>query len=205
MEPHVKTVNKMIRFVTNNFSPYHKKLFKKQFIGLYSQNRSRSYGGLTRNDSRILVPYITIAKRSMYTSNSLKKHLKECSNELRDMKYHEPTWRGYYASGYHGKWMFVEYGSFYKSRTIGGFYSDNYELHLNATLAHEVAHAVQAYCSLHDYHKFGNNYKSHGTVWKEIYSQLREKYINPFVQPLDIKELNNYIESYKRVYNDKVK
>lgn len=203
MEPHVKTVNKMIRFITKDFSPRHKKIFKAQFIGLYNQTNSRSYGGLTRNNGN-WVPYITIAKRSMYTAESLKKHYEECKHELRNLKYHKPNWRGYYAAGFHEKWMFIEYGSFYKSRTIGGFYSENYEHHLNATLAHEVAHAVQGYCNLYNYDLFGTNFKSHGTVWKEIYSRLREKYINPYVQPLDMKELNQYIENYKEMFNERM-
>ncbi len=204
MEEHIKVANKMIRFITKDFTPQHKKTFKKQFIGIYNEVPDISYGGLTRNKCGYKVPYITIAQRSMVDENSFELH-KEKQRGLRHLPDCKTNWGGCFASGYFGRWMFVEYASFHMSHSIGGFYSDDYKHHRDATIAHEIAHAVQAYCHWHNYHEFGGDYKSHGLVWKELYSRLREKYINPLVEPIDRAALDGYITNYKKIYAERVK
>ncbi len=200
MEDHIKMANKMIRFITKDFSNYHKSNFKKKFLGIYGQAKNRSYGGV-KNRNGVLVPYITIAQRSMVDQTSLSEHLHTTKTKMQNLSHCRKNWAGVYSSGYFGRWMFAEYQSFHKSKTIGGFYSDDYRLHLYATIAHEIAHAVQHYCSWNEYHPFGTNYKSHGKVWRSIYSLLREKYINPYVVTLDADEIENYIDKYTKIWD----
>lgn len=70
---------------------------------------------------------------------------------------------------------FLEYSSYDKDPIIGGFYSLNYADKIKATVAHEVAHAIQYF----DYKK--NNYRDtpHGAVFKNYYKMLRKEFINP--------------------------
>ncbi len=204
MEEHIKVANKMIRFATKDFNTAHKKSFKNQFIGIYNKAKEGSYGGLMRNENGYRVPYITIAQRSMVGAESRELHFKK-QRGMRHLSSCKTNWGGCFAAGYFERWMFVEYPSFHLSKSIGGFYSDDYRLHRDATIAHEIAHAVQAYCHWHNYHRFGTDYKSHGLVWKELYSRLREKYINPYIEHIDKKELAGYIIDYKKIYDERVK
>lgn len=199
MEDHIKMANKMIRFITKDFNTFHKRNFKTRFTGIYGGAKKRSYGGIKSMDGHI-VPYITISQRSMVNETSKAEHFDNCKSTLRDLSYYRANWASVYSTGYYDRWMFAEYQSFHKSKTIGGFYSDDYRMHLYATIAHEIAHAVQHYCKWHDYHIFGNNYKSHGRVWRSIYSLLREKYINANVVPLDMDEIAKYIVEYTKIW-----
>jgi len=85
---------------------------------------------------------------------------------------------GHRAHDGEGKWH-EEYAAFNKCPVIGGRYTKNLEEDLWLSVAHEVAHHVQ--------YKFGpkcswlkNTYrKPHGQGFKDIYSLLRSKIVNP--------------------------
>jgi hypothetical protein len=68
-----------------------------------------------------------------------------------------------------------EYKSFDNSSVIGGFYTKDKYQKLEMVLLHELSHAVQYYT-----YKVNNiRCKPHGPVWKNIYSRLREQFLNP--------------------------
>lgn len=72
-------------------------------------------------------------------------------------------------------YKFYEYPSFDANSIIGGFYSRRPYDKLEATIAHEVAHAVQFFA----YKKLNTRCKPHGPMFKEYYSKLRMQFINP--------------------------
>ena len=87
-------------------------------------------------------------------------------------------------------YRFYEYPSFDANNIIGGFYSRRPYDKLEATIAHEVAHAVQFFA----YKKLNTSCKPHGTMFKEYYAMLRKQFINfklPVQAPL-VAEYQNY-------------
>jgi predicted SprT family Zn-dependent metalloprotease len=71
-------------------------------------------------------------------------------------------------------YRFYEYPSFDADRVIGGFYSRRPYDKLEATIAHEVAHAIQFFA----YKKLNTSCKPHGRMFKDYYAMLRQKFIN---------------------------
>jgi hypothetical protein len=61
-----------------------------------------------------------------------------------------------------------EYASFDNDEEIGGFATDDWKLVLKTIICHELAHAIRPS-------------DSHGNFWKEDYRQLREKFINNYI------------------------
>lgn len=90
-----------------------------------------------------------------------------------------------------------EYQSFDKDPVIGGFLTNNTELHLALVITHEMAHAAQYY---RKYKLNKSPGKPHGDIWKKIYSVLREELVNPFIpdQKKMKEEMDEIIEKMKK-------
>ncbi len=72
------------------------------------------------------------------------------------------------------EWYHIEYSRFYTDSEIGGFISDDAELHLLAVIAHEVAHSIAQWNSRQDKVRI----KPHGSEWRVLYRQLRNQFVN---------------------------
>ena len=72
-------------------------------------------------------------------------------------------------------YKFHEYPTFDADKEIGGFYSRDPMHKLQATIVHEMAHAVQFFA----YRKNNVRCKPHGPMFKNFYRRLRNQFINP--------------------------
>jgi hypothetical protein len=66
-----------------------------------------------------------------------------------------------------------EYKRYAKSPYIGSFTTKKSSLVHKATVAHEIAHAIQFWN--------GNPGKPHGYEWRIIYRKIREVWVNPYI------------------------
>ena len=70
-----------------------------------------------------------------------------------------------------------EYKSFDSDPDIGGIYTRNKWHRLELVLLHEIAHALQYYS-----YKINNfRCKPHGPTWRNFYSRLRNRHLNPYL------------------------
>lgn len=73
---------------------------------------------------------------------------------------------------------YIEYESFNSDPVIGGFYYSDHLTGFEAMLCHEIAHAVQYYR-----HSVEETVcKPPGATFKYFYSELRNTFINPFLE-----------------------
>jgi hypothetical protein len=93
-------------------------------------------------------------------------------------------------------YRFYEYKSYDSDKVIGGFYSKDPILKLEALLLHEIAHAIQFF----SYKKTGTRCKPHGPVFKNYYSILRNEFLNHKIseQIALKKEYDEYINNLNR-------
>jgi len=89
-----------------------------------------------------------------------------------------------------------EYESFKKDATIGGFTTKDESLCVYALQCHEMAHAVIGYLGLQ------NVVASHGPEWKSIYADLRNYFINPYVDSCVV-DKKKFVTKAKDVAEDK--
>lgn len=87
---------------------------------------------------------------------------------------------------------FYEYPSFDENKVYGGFYYTKPLLKLYATVAHEVAHAIQFFEQTQAQQKV----KPHGNEFKKHYADLRTTFVNPLIE-----EQSALTEQYNAVYN----
>lgn len=89
-----------------------------------------------------------------------------------------------------------EYSSFDRDPTIGGFYTHNALDSLKMTICHEMAHAFQHFL----YSQKVDRCKPHGKLFKKIYAELREKFVNPYLpnQKLAKQDYENYLNQIKK-------
>ena len=79
-----------------------------------------------------------------------------------------------------------EYSSFDKDPEIGGFFTDNIVDAMRMVICHEMAHACQYY----DYEIKGYKDVPHGQVFKDIYRDIRNVFLNPYLPNQElVKEL----------------
>ncbi len=82
---------------------------------------------------------------------------------------------------------YEEYDHIHDDPRIGNFISGDVDNHVNATIAHEIAHAVFSasqhrgfLLTLPDDWLIDNS--GHGESWQAIYGVLRDRFINPYVE-----------------------
>ena len=103
-------------------------------------------------------------------------------------------------------YRFNEYASFANSPTIGSIYYYFTKKTLNfgtkALALHEIAHAIQ----MVHYRRENVRCKPHGPIFKRYYEELREEFLNPYLE--NQKELKrdyeDYIRKLDKPYNIKV-
>ena len=145
-------------------------LFKKTLTVKFTKAKS-SHGGQKK-----FLPYISIGLNNKGRYSNKEQWLERLKNEF-------PATGKVWAHArelavVHNQWLFVEYSHVHDSPVIGGFVSDDPDLHMDAILAHELAHAVQFFCKIKEDYQFGTDFKAHQGVWKEIYRVLRVEFIN---------------------------
>lgn len=74
---------------------------------------------------------------------------------------------------------FYEYPSYDHNPIIGGFFTDNPKQKALAIICHEMSHAVQRWV---EYYNKTSKSKPHGILFKYFYKNLRQKYVNPYLQ-----------------------
>lgn len=70
-----------------------------------------------------------------------------------------------------------EYPSFDKDPEIGGFFTDKASDAVKMAICHEMAHACQYY----SYEIDGYRDTPHGKVFKSIYKEIRNRFLNPYL------------------------
>lgn len=106
---------------------------------------------------------------------------------------------------------FTEYSRYRRSDTIGSFVTADWRLHLDAILAHEMAHIVQFKIGYSFYHPWRNRDENseiyyrglgefengHGKFFQKIYSKFRKRFINYriFEEKKDKEIFDYYLET----------
>jgi hypothetical protein len=85
---------------------------------------------------------------------------------LRLKNHQKPNWESAIEMAREDKWMYVEYQSFYSHPEIGSFISDSTQDHIDALVAHELAHAID---------HFNKDCSHHQKPWKQKYAFLRRE------------------------------
>ncbi len=85
---------------------------------------------------------------------------------LRINNHQKPNWESAVQMARENEWMYVEYQSFYSHSEIGSFISDSRQDHVDALVAHELAHAID---------HFNKDCSRHQKPWKQKYAFLRRE------------------------------